>query len=119
MDTIEPTETQVYLMDEYTKWADRTKRFRPSLNEFARWLGVSAVNLNHWINGTRVPTLESAVKLSERLGPKIYDVLGLPRVVVVDDAKLRYLLETWEILANDTRDEIISICEREVDRPSK
>lgn len=103
---------QDYLMGEYTKWSERLHRWRPSLNEFARYLGVSPVSLNHWLLGSRVPDLQNAIRLAERLGPRVYDILGLPHVAVLNDPMLKFVFQSWEVLDNDARRSILDIVER-------
>lgn len=110
------TEFQEFLMAEYDRYRERKRQWRPSLNEFARWLGVSSASLDHWLLGNRIPDLTNAIKLSDKLGPRVFDVLGLPRMIVLNDPKLRAVAESWEVLTDDARHEILSILERETGR---
>lgn len=103
------TEFQAFLQEEYEKYAEKTKRWRPSLSEYARYLGVSSASMDHWLIGSRTPDLQNAIKLAERLGPKVYDLLGFPHMAVLNDPKLRFVVESWEVLDDDTKGKIIEI----------
>lgn len=113
-DDLKTTEFQGFLQDEYAKYAERTKRWRPSLSEFARYLGVSAASMDHWMMGSRTPDLQNAIRLAERLGPRVYDLLGFPHMAVLNDIKLRFIVENWEMLDDATRREIIGAIQSEV-----
>lgn len=113
MDENKTSEFQDFLMTAYNQYSERKKAWRPSLTEFARWLGVSPASLDHWLLGSRVPDLANAIKLSDRLGPRVYELLGYPRMLVLNDPKLRMLVDSWEVLGDDARRQILSIIERE------
>jgi len=67
---------------------------RKTIQDFAAFIGVSQPILSHWLNGTRRPGPESLRLLSAKLGPEVYDVLGLQR----PDPDLAYIAEHWEQL---------------------
>ena len=67
---------------------------RKTIQEFAAYLGVSQPILSHWLNGARSPGPESLRLLSAKLGPEVYDVLGLDR----PDPDLAYITQQWENL---------------------
>lgn len=52
---------------------------RKSQSDFADLLGVKRTSLTMWMNGTHLPDMESAKKISNVLGPEIFDLLDLPR----------------------------------------
>lgn len=108
------SELQDILTAEYQKFSERRKQWRPSLTEYAKWLGVSSASLDQWLLGTRKPDLANTIKLAQRLGPRVYDVMGYPRMLVLNDPKLRLLADNWEVLGDDARREILQIVEREV-----
>jgi len=97
---------QELLTEAYSDYLANTGRRRVSDNEFARWLGVSPASFNHWINGNRTPDFESAMKLSKRLGPRIFDVLGYPEVASSNDPDLQYIVRHWRHIEPDIRREI-------------
>ena len=97
------------LLMEYWERQNRTRRLRHvSQNEIARRLGVSASNLSNWLNGQRVPDFANAVALStpDKLGPRILEILNYPPVVEIRDANLKYIVENWGIIDEQTRQRI-------------
>lgn len=77
----------------YVRWMDETGKHR-SQREFAEFLGLRAANLNHYLSGRRLPTGESIHKLAKKLGPEVYDLLGVER----PDAKEMALLTLfWQM----------------------
>ena len=52
---------------------------RKTLGQFSEYLGVSRISLSDWINGKYVPKSQNIGKLAEKLGPEIYDLVGIPR----------------------------------------
>jgi hypothetical protein len=101
------TEIQELLNNAYTEYLAKTKRRRASDNDFARWLGVSSSNLNQWINGNRAPGIMNAVRLSGKLGPVVFDVLGFPRMVnTAHDPILRFINDNWHLVDDETKEQI-------------
>ena len=101
------SEFQGFLMDAYADYQQKTKTWRPSLNNFAKWLGVSPASLDNWLNGTRLPDLPNAIKLSKRLGGRVFEILGYPYLTEINDKRLRFIVETWEVLDDATIERII------------
>lgn len=67
-----------WLDSQYLKW--QAANGRRTLDEFAEYLGVgSRVTLSRWINGQHKPDKESIDILAAKLGPEVYDLLGLQR----------------------------------------
>jgi transcriptional regulator with XRE-family HTH domain len=102
-DVLELTPFQNFLLDAYAHYVSRTRRRKTTDTQFSMWLGVSPVTYNAWVNGTRKPDLASALKLSDKLGLEVFDVLGFPRVYAVDDPLLRLIVEEWENLNEETK----------------
>jgi len=65
--------------------------------EFAEHLGVSRDALYKWMNGKRAPDLEYVEKLADKLGPEIYDLIGLPR----PNEQLQRIRHAWDDLSAD------------------
>lgn len=65
-----------FLERKYLEW--QLEIGRKSQAEFANLLGVKRSSVTMWMNGTHVPDMESAKKLSVVLGPEVFDILGLP-----------------------------------------
>ena len=79
-----------------------------SQREFADFLGIDPMNLSHYLNAKRkVPDQESIKKIAEKLGPEIYDVLGLAR----PDPQLQELTSIWHKLDQDVKNKILRIAE--------
>jgi hypothetical protein len=101
------TEFQQLLNDAYLEYITKTKRRRASDNDFARWLGVSPSNLNQWINGNRTPDLTNAVRLSVKIGPVVFDVLGYPRMIdTIHSPELRFIVDNWHLVDDETKQQI-------------
>lgn len=67
-----------YMEDEFVKY--RMKHgFMKSQSDFAAWIGISQANINRYINGVQMPSTPKIIKIAEKLGPEIYDVLDLQR----------------------------------------
>ena len=97
------------LIMQYWERQNKGRRIRHvSQNEIARRLGISSTNLSNWLSGHRVPDFANAVILStyDKLGPRVLDVLGYPPVVEIRDQNLRYIVENWGILDEQTRERI-------------
>ena len=74
--------------------------------EFAEYLGLDQVQLSHYINERRKkPDKKSLIKLADKLGPEVYDVLGLAR----PDPQLKRLTSVWHLLSQDQIERILAI----------
>ncbi len=67
-----------WLLDHFRKWEAATGR-KQTVSEFARWLGIKQPTVNRWMTGDSTPAGENLRRLAHKLGPEIYDVLGVPR----------------------------------------
>jgi hypothetical protein len=112
------TPFQMFLVDKFLDFQNQKKR-PVSDNEFSRWLGVSAGSFNAWINANRTPDFGNAVKLSARLGPEVFDLLGFPRIVASRSPQLRYIVEFWEELDTEMKDLIYNHVKEEVVKRGK
>jgi transcriptional regulator with XRE-family HTH domain len=91
-----------WLETTYLDW-QRKRGGRVLQNEFAEWLGISKQLLSQYLNGRSAPTEERIDQLAEKLGPEVYDVLGLRR----PDGKLNELLRVYDAATPEQKDEII------------
>ena len=89
-----------FLEKNYLDW--QQKEGRRTLKDYAEYLKVSRVNLTRWINGDTEPDADNAVLLADKLGPGVYDVLGLARPMT--DDRLRLINEQWDGLPEGTKD---------------
>lgn len=91
-----------WLETKYLDWQkDRGERVLQ--NEFAGWLGISKQLLSQYLNGRSVPTGERIGQLAEKLGPEVYDALGLRR----PDPLLDELLSAYDAADMDQKVEIV------------
>ncbi len=82
-----------FLDRKFLDW-QRDERERKTLAEFAEWLGISPNTLNNWLRRDRLPKGANIELLASKLGPEIYDVLGLPR----PDPNLKKVIQGWGAL---------------------
>ncbi|HZW04258.1 MAG TPA: helix-turn-helix transcriptional regulator [Anaerolineaceae bacterium] len=65
---------QTWLNRKMDRWIKETGRNQTA---FAGWLGVQPTTLSNWIKRGHKPRPDMVARLSEKLGPDIYKVLGL------------------------------------------
>ena len=70
-----------YLHQEFLRW-EAAQGQRRTVTAFAEHLGVPQTSLSSWMNRGSTPGGKSLVRLAARLGPGIYDVMGLPKPAV-------------------------------------
>jgi hypothetical protein len=82
---IELMDFRDWIFKKYQDWSDNGKR---SETQFALWLGVNSATFNAWKLRTRGNPRSKEIidKLADKLGPEVYDVLGLPRPEAQDFA---------------------------------
>lgn len=81
---------------------------RKSQADFADLLGVKRTSLTMWMNGTHLPDIESAKKLSNVLGPEIFDILDLPR----PNPYLQKINQVFERLSHEQQQKLTEMAER-------
>ena len=91
-----------WLTRKFREWESKTGR-RQSLSAFARYLGVKQPSLSHWINHDNPPSYENIEKLAEKLGPEIYDIMGMPR----PDPNIEKLVELYSAASPEQKKEIL------------
>jgi transcriptional regulator with XRE-family HTH domain len=67
-----------FLERQYLDWQRREGK-RKTLEDFARYLGISRPLLSMWMKGTRRPGSENIELLAETFGLEVYDALELDR----------------------------------------
>ena len=70
-----------YLHHEFLRW-EAEQGERKTVTAFAEYLGVPQTSLSSWMNRGSTPGGRSLVNLAARLGPGIYEVMGLPKPAV-------------------------------------
>lgn len=99
------------------------KRERASEKNFADWLGLNNQNYSQYKLGTRRPSVEQADKMATRLGPLVYDLLGMPRRMPKDPL-LHLIADNLPDLTDEDKKEIAEIvrnklAEKESRRPKR
>ena len=104
---MEETNLARWLEMKYIAWLGQEKEIKTQ-REFAEYLGVDPVRLNHYLNGRRkLSDPDTIDTFAQKLGPEIYDVLGLAR----PDPQLQQLTSRWHLLDQNTKDRILKIAE--------
>lgn len=106
-------ETKKWIEGRYRAWRDDPERplrdddgkRQDSVGLFAEYVGVSRGTMTNWLNRGKTPTVASAGKLA-KLGPEIYDFIGVPRPQTADPG-LRLIIENWGNIPNAVQKEVI------------
>ena len=101
MDTVD-NQISDWLMRKYLAWQMGEGR-KKTLGDFSVYLNVSRDTLNNWLGGRRKPRNESVEALATRLGPEIYDLLGMAR----PDAGLKFVSRLWDKLTPEQQQQIV------------
>jgi hypothetical protein len=67
-----------WLTQKFSEW-EKTQGGRQSYYAFARYLEVGQSGLAQWMMGTATPSGDDLLTIAHKLGPEVYDVMGLPR----------------------------------------
>jgi hypothetical protein len=62
----------------FVEW-EKAQGGRQSYYAFARYLEVGQSGLAQWMTGSANPAGEDLISISNKLGPEVYEVMGLPR----------------------------------------
>ena len=93
---------------QYIDWMQKKGEIS-SQRDFANYLGIDPMSLSNYLNAKRKsPDQETVEKLADKLGPEVYDVLGLAR----PDPQLQELTSMWHKLDQETKDEILEMANR-------
>lgn len=104
---MEVVEFPAWLEQKYLEWqGERGKR--ATLAQFADYLGLSAPLLSHYLNGLRKPTKDNIRKIAQRLGPEVYDILGLQH----PDPKLRFITRNWGHITVEQQQQLLAAMEK-------
>ena len=96
-----------WLERQFLNWQAK-RGARSSIEEFAKWLGLTRGAAVQWLNDQRRPNAKNVHILAQRLGLEVYDVLGLPR----PDPLLFRLRVKWDILDQCERETIGRLLEK-------
>jgi hypothetical protein len=92
-----------YLTNQYKRWTTSPDAPPPargtyaSQNEFANWLDIDATHLSILMGGKRFCTRATAEKLSDKLGPRVFDLLGYPRRMPREAVLIRIVEEAADL----------------------
>ena len=96
-----------FLNESFIAWMSKAGE-RKTVSEFAEYLNISRSLLSHYMNGSRNPSKENVHKIAAKLGPEIFDLLGLAR----PDPYLQSIINGWDDLDEDQRKELIDYAEK-------
>lgn len=80
---------------------------RRTVSEFAEWLNIPRSLCSRYLTGSRSPSRKNVDLIAIRLGPEVYDLLGLQR----PDEVLQRLQGVWDQLTETQKAGIVSILE--------
>jgi len=116
MQVMTPQPFKEFLFEYFIEWEKRQPNRRSSFSAFARWLSENSYNvtikqqlLSDWIKGRYKPEDEKyLLVLAEKIGEKIYDVLGLPR----PNPYLQRINQLFENLPEERQRQLAEAAER-------
>lgn len=103
-----------WLESKFIEWIAQTGQ-RRTVKEFAEWLDISRTVVSRYLSGDRIPTRKNADKIAARLGPEIYDLLGLQR----PDPLLQEIQANWSLLTETEQQQISDMINDAVERHKK
>lgn len=92
-----------WLNKKFAEW-EKTQGGKQSFYAFARYLEVSQSGLGQWMTGNGAPGGDDLLSIANKLGPEIYDVLGLPR----PNAEAQRVTVSFASLPPDIRQKLVS-----------
>lgn len=92
-----------WLNQKFAEW-EKAQGQRQSYYAFARYLEVSQSGLAQWMTGNSVPGGDDLINIAGKLGPEIYEILGLPR----PNAEMQRVTVSFASLPPDIREKLAS-----------
>ncbi len=96
----------IWFERKFVEWEAVTGR-RRTVSEFAEWLNIPRSLCSRYLTGSRSPSRNNVAIIAGRLGPEVYDLLGMQR----PDENLRRLQGVWDRLNEEQKASIIRIME--------
>jgi hypothetical protein len=94
---------------DYVSWHIKKYGKSPSQAAWAQHLGIRNTNLSQYVNNTRRPDAHQADLLAAKLGPEVYDRLGMPRRMP-DNPDLHWLADVFiPELTDEDRGDILAL----------
>ena len=91
-----------WLKHKYHEWQNGQDGI-PPLTEFAKYIGVKHQSVSAWLLGKQTPDGDNVLKLAEKLGYEVYEILGVEPPV--SDERKWAVMKNWEKLAEAVKDE--------------
>jgi len=92
------------MQDQYQAWWRGLDDPRSaSVSAFARYLGISQPTVNNWLQGAYVPSGDNVEVLARKLGPGIYDALGLAH----DDSRMGQIRAVYDNVPESERNGLV------------
>jgi DNA-binding XRE family transcriptional regulator len=88
----------LYLGEKHMWYINQVVHRPASQAEFALWLGVNPQTYTRLINEHSLPNLNNIIPMADKLGPELYDICGIPRLVP-SDKDLQVVLDNWHTLS--------------------
>ena len=99
-----------WLNDQFLKW-EIAQGKRQTISAFARYLGVPQSSLSSWMAGAYEPSGENLLKIAQKLGREIYEILGIESPPIANPEIIQ-LAEKWDYLSEDDRKRILNIAKK-------
>jgi transcriptional regulator with XRE-family HTH domain len=90
-----------WLEQKFLEW-EKAQGRKQSYYAFAHYLEVSQSGLNQWMTGSSTPSGGDLLNIANKLGPEIYEILGLPR----PNAEVQRLTVSFANLPPDIRQKL-------------
>ncbi len=87
-----------WLNQKFDEW-EKAQGRKQSYYAFARYLEVGQTGLAQWMIGSGAPSGDDLLNVAKKLGPEVYDILGLPR----PNAEVQRLTVSFANLPADIR----------------
>lgn len=78
-------EFKEWFNQQFAEWRGTSRR---GVSDFAEYLGLKQPQVSDWLNGRYKPRGENADLLAGKLGPEVYDALGIRRPTVIPPSEL-------------------------------
>jgi len=94
-----------FLNDEFVKYINKKGRYT-SMSSWSRYLGVSNTSMSQWMNAHRLPIGKNVHKLADKMGPKVYDILEMPRLMPREDG-INLLVDIYMAFNDEQRKQLL------------